>query len=101
MVPIISIVLALGLPVFALWKHGKGFIQRPYLFSVGSFICCAGAMIMELLTVRKRLFAGDIGGIEDTIGAVLVICVGLLVCTAILNLLMLGITCEKKSQIPA
>ena len=101
MVPIVSIVLAIGLPVFALWKHGKGSIRRPYLFSVGSFTCCAGAMITELLTVRSRLFAGDIGGIEDTIGAVIVICVGLLVCTAILNLLLLGITCEKKPQLPA
>ena len=58
-------------------------------------------MITELLTVRSRLFAGDIGGIEDTIGAVIVICVGLLVCTTILNLLLLGITCEKKPQVPA
>ena len=101
MVPIVSIVLAIGLPVFALWKHGKGSIRRPYLYSIGSFTCCAGAMIAELLTVRSRLFAGDIGGIEDTIGAVIVICVGLLVCTTILNLLLLGITCEKKPQVPA
>ena len=58
-------------------------------------------MIAELLMVRRRLFAGDIGGIEDTIGAVIVVCVGLLVCTTILNLLLLGITCEKKPQLPA
>ena len=58
-------------------------------------------MIAELLMVRRRLFAGDIGGIEDTIGAVIVVCVSLLVCTAILNLLLLGITCEKKPQLPA
>ena len=96
MVPIVSILFALGLPVFALWKNGRGSLRRPYLFSIGSFMFCAIAAIMELLTIKKRMTAGDIGGIEDTIDAVIVICIGLLIFTIILNFLLLGTSYEKE-----
>lgn len=96
MVPIVSILLALGLPVFALWKNGKGSLRRPYLCSIGSFSFCVIAAIMELFTIKRRLLAGDIGGIEDTIGAVLILCIGLLIVTVILNLLLLWISFERE-----
>ena len=95
MVPIVSIILALSLPVYAMHRQEKKPLKRPYLFSVGSFVCCGWGIIEELFCVRQRLFAGDIGGIEDTIGAVLVICIGLLTATALVNLLLLGLLSEK------
>ena len=97
MIPIVSIIFAIGIPAFAIWKNGKTPLKRPYLFSIGSFTFCATAAIMELFTIKERVTAGDIGGIEDTIGAVIAICIGLLVFTAILNLLLLGISYEKDS----
>lgn len=100
MIPIISIIFAVGLPAVALWQNGKKYLQRPYLFSVGSFAFCAIAAIAELFTIKRRVFAGDIGGIEDTIGAVIAICIGLVVITLILNLLLLGISYEKNSNFP-
>ena len=95
MVPIISIILTIGLPAIALWKNKKAPLQRPYLFSVGSFIFCIAAAIAELFTVKSKLLAGQMGDIEDTIGAVIVICIGLDVITVILNLLLLETTYSK------
>ena len=79
MIPIISIVVAIGIPAFAIWKNGKKPLKRPYLFSVISFTFCTIAAIMELFT------------------AVIATCIGLLVFTVILNLLLLGISYEKDS----
>lgn len=96
MVPIVSIVLALALPVYAMHRlEVNKPPKHPYLFSITSFVCCGWAIIAELFCVRQRLFSGDIGGIEDTIGAVLVICIGLLIATALLNLLLLGLLDER------
>ena len=52
---------------------------------------------MEIFTIKARTIAGDIGGIEDTIDSVIAICIGLLIFTVILNLLLLGISYEKDS----
>ena len=96
MIPVVSIFLALALPAYAIHRQGKGNCpKRPFLFSIASFSCCGWAIIAELFCVRRRLFAGDIGGIEDTIGAVLVVCIALLLATAIANLLLLGLAYEK------
>ena len=97
MIPIIPIIFAIGIPAFAIWKNGKEPLKRPYLFSIVSFTFCAIAAIMELITIKARVTASDIGGIEDTIGSVIATCIGLLVFTAILNLLLLGISYEKDS----
>ncbi len=90
MIPIFSILLALGLPILGMRYYIKA--QRPrhtYLFSIGSFIFCTVAIIMELYTIKRRLLSGDIGGIEDTIDAVLSMCVTLVVITAGLNLMLI------------
>lgn len=99
MIPIVSILLALGLPAFALWRANKGTTwKHPYLFSVGSFAFCAWSIIAEILTIKQRLLAGDIGGIQDTIDAVVMICVILLVFTLVLNVLLLGLTYEEQRE---
>jgi len=93
----IPIIFAIGIPAFAIWKNGKKPLKRPYLFSIVSFSFCAIAAIMEIFTIKARATAGDIGGIEDTIDVVIAICIGLLIFTVILNLLLLGISYEKAS----
>ena len=97
MVPLFSILAALGLPLFALARTGKGSAPRHgYLLSVVSFAFCAAGMLLQLYTVKRRLLAGDLSGIEDTIDAVLLISVGTLVGTVVLNLIWLGMSCGGK-----
>ena len=96
MIPIISIIFAFGLPVYSLINYAKNkHIKRPYILSVGSFASCSTGIIAELLTIKQRLLSHDIGGIEDTIGAVIVICIFMLITTAILNLMALGLAYEQ------
>jgi len=99
MIPIVSIFLALGLPAYALRRSGKpNPLKHPYLFTAGSFFFCGVAMIEELLTVRRRVSAGDVGGVEDTIDAVVLLCCVLLGLTLLVNLLLLGLTYEGRPR---
>ncbi len=92
MIPVFSILLAFGLPILAMRECIKMHrLRRTYLFSIGSFVFCAVSIIMELYTIKRRLLSGDIGGIEDTIDAVLSMCVALLVITAVLNLMLIPV----------
>lgn len=87
MIPVFCILLAWALPAFVLWRSGKGKPPRlPYLYPIGSFTACAAGMILELYTIRDRANAGDFGGIQDTIDAVLLLCFILLAGTVLLNL---------------
>ena len=83
--------LAAALPIAAVFLHGRKNVRNPWLFSVGSFLCFAVVCMDELFTIRRRTFSGDFGGIEDTIGAVLLIVGFVAVATVLLNALMLGI----------
>ena len=90
MIPVFYIILTLLLPVVVIWRVvKKKTLLRPYLFSVGSFLFCATAIIEEINIIKKRLLSGDIGGIEDTIDAVLAICIILLFLTVFFNVLAL------------
>lgn len=89
MIPVVSIFFAFVPPLLALWKRGKGRpFQYPWLISLFSFVFCALGILAELVTIRRRLLAGDIGGIADTIDAVIMLCAALLAVTALLNLLL-------------
>lgn len=91
MVPIITPLIAVLLPVIVLYRSYKELpIKRAYLYSVGSFTSALIALILEVVTIRRRVVSGDFGGIEDTIGAVLIICIGITVMTVVLNLLALA-----------
>ena len=97
MIPVVSGILMLILPAIVIWKSGRGKpLQKPYLFSVGSFACCAAAILQELYTIKRRLAAGDISGIEDTIQAVIVICIVLIVLAVLLNWLALALAYEEQ-----
>ena len=91
MIPVITPLIAVLLPVFVLYRCYKN--QPPkkaYLYSVGSFASALAAVCIEVRTVGTRAAAGDFGGIADTITAVLVICIGIAVVTVLLNLLALA-----------
>jgi len=91
MVPVLTPLIAVLLPVIVIYRSYKELpIKRAYLYSVGSFTSALIAVILEVVTIRRRVFSGDFGGIEDTIGAVLVICIGITVITTLLNLLALA-----------
>lgn len=99
MIPLISIIISMALPIFVLSRErGQKHLRHPYMFSVVSFSFCTIAAIGELFVVKKRLLSGDIGGIEDTIDAVLLICIALLIMTAFLNLLAMGLAYEQLKE---
>lgn len=93
MIPVVSIAAACLFPVLAIVRRGKW--KRPYLLSICSFACGMTALLLELDTVRARLRSGDIGGLEDTMGAVWAISIAVIVVCVVLNLLALGLTYEK------
>lgn len=97
MIPVIQLLFAIALPSYVILKSNKSkIVKHPQLFNVGSFACCAWGIISELTTIKARLFAGDIGGIEDTIDAVIIISVIMTVITLIANLIALSIVYEKE-----
>jgi len=97
MIPIIQFILAIGLPAFAIWKSSRTRgVRYPYLYSLGSFACCAWGIISELTTIRSRLLAEDIGGISDTIDAVIIISIIMTVAAIIINAISLGITSSNE-----
>lgn len=88
--------LVLALPLFAIWRHGKGNgIKHSQLFVAGSFACCAWGIISQLTTIKARLLAGDVGGIEDTIDAVIIMAVVLTAVTLIADVIALSLTGER------
>ncbi len=93
---LIQLLLAIALPAFVIWKSDKPHpVKYPYIYSVGSFACCAWGLIAELKKIRTLLFAGRIGSIEDTIDAIIPIAIMMAVITVIINLLSLAITFER------
>lgn len=91
MVPVFTSIIAFLLPIFVIYHSVKQHpLKRAYLYSVGSFTFALIALCLEVITIRRRVFSGDFGGIEDTIGAVLMICIGITVVTVLLNLLALA-----------
>lgn len=91
MVPVITPLIAFLLPCIVLYRYYKEKpVKRAYLYSVGSFTAALTAVCLEVHTIGRRVAAGDYGGIRDTIGAVLMICVAITVVTVLLNLLALA-----------
>ena len=90
MLPILTPLIAVLLPVIVLYRCYKDRpVKRAYLYSAGSFTAALAAVCLEVVTIQRRVLSGDFGGIEDTIGAVLMICIGISVVTVLLNLLAL------------
>ena len=91
MIPVITPLIAVLLPVFVLYRcYKERPVKKAYLYSVGSFTAALAAVCIEVRTVGIRAAAGDFGGIADTMTAVLMICIGIAVVTVLLNLLALA-----------
>ena len=91
MIPVITPLIAVLLPVFVLYRcYKEKPIKKAYLYSVGSFASALAAGCIEVRTIGIRAAGGDFGGIADTMTAVLVICVGIAAVTVLLNLLALA-----------
>lgn len=91
MIPVITPIIAILLHCIVLYRCVKEKpIKRAYLYSIGSFTAALAAVCIEVHTIGQRAAAGDFGGIEDTMGAVLLICVGIAVVTVVLNVLALA-----------
>lgn len=97
MVPLTAIIISVFLPVYALYRKGKNRpVKRPYIYSCISFTACIIAMLQQLMTIKNRLFSVDIGGIEDTIQGVIVLSIGVLIVTLLVNLAFLAISYEEE-----
>lgn len=95
MVPVLMPLLAFGLPAVVIVRNEKRPLRRPWLFSLGSFAAALAALCQELWVFCRRAGNGDVSGILDTAGAVLVIGIGIsLVCLA-LNLIALALSYGK------
>lgn len=95
MVPVLMPLLAFGLPALVIMRNEKRPVRRPWLFSLGSFAAALAALCQELWVFFRRAGNGDVSGILDTAGAVLVIGIGIsLVCLA-LNLIALALSYGK------
>lgn len=95
MVPVLMPLLAFGLPALVIMRNEKRPVRRPWLFSLGSFAAALAALCQELWVFCRRAGTGDVSGILDTAGAVLVIGIGIsLVCLA-LNLIALALSYGK------
>ena len=72
MVPVLMPLLAFGLPALVIMRNEKRPVRRPWLFSLGSFAAALAALCQELWVFCRRADNGDVSGILDTAGAVLV-----------------------------
>ena len=63
------------LPAYAIAKQNKKPVKRPYLYSAFSFVSALATLCVVLMSIKQRAINGDYGGIEDTIGALVVIAV--------------------------
>ncbi len=92
MVPVLMPLLAFGLPALVIMRNEKRPVRRPWLFSLGSFAAALGALCQELWVFYRRADNGDVSGILDTAGAVLVIGIGISLMCLLLNLIALTLS---------
>lgn len=92
MVPVLLPAVAFALPAVVIMRNEKRPVRRPWLFSLGSFAAALGALCQELWVFYLRADKGDVSGILDTAGAVLVIGIGISLVCLLLNLIALGLS---------
>lgn len=72
------------IPILAVCQYNKG--RKLKNFSIYSFTSCAIALIFQLLEIRHRVKMEDLSAIMDTVGAVSVVSVILVIITFALNM---------------
>ena len=84
MLNIISLVLGIGA-----WGVAAAAISKPaksHISTVLSFALCAISLVVELFEISRRVNLGDYAAIEDTIRAVIIASIVLVVVTIVLNI---------------
>lgn len=89
---------AVIMPAYAIIKQNKKPVKRPYIYSSFSFASALITLTFVLVSIKQRAINGDYGGIEDTIGALVVIAAAFTVFVVLINLLMLGLYYEKQKD---
>lgn len=84
-----SIVLGLGAWSFACMAIASKKTKIPHRFSVISFSMCIISLVFQLFEINNRVNIGDFAAIEDTIRAVIMAAVVLVVVTIVLNVVAL------------
>lgn len=71
------------IPLFAISQFQKGYEPKNYI--IYSFTACCIALVFQLFEIRRYVIMQDISGIMDTVGAVSVVSIILVVITFLLN----------------
>ena len=97
MIPVLTPLIAFLLPVFVIYRSYKDIpLKNAYLYSAVSFASALAAVCIEVRTIGLRAAAGDFAGIEDTMTAVLLICIVIAAVTVLLNVLALTASYKKE-----
>ena len=60
--------LLLGIAAWVLPLAAAARPARRGMFTAASFLCCALALVGQILSLGQRVFLGDFSGLEDTMG---------------------------------
>ena len=91
MLSIISVIVALILPLIVILRRKKKPVKKPFTFFALSFVCCLATLCTELYTIKYRVDTNDIAGIIDTIDSVLLLCLAATAAVIIINTVALSI----------
>lgn len=78
--------LLLGIAAWALPLAAAARPARRGAFTAASFLCCALALVGQILSLGRRVFLGDFSGLEDTMGGTIGMVLILVAVTLALNL---------------
>lgn len=79
--------LLLGLIGWAMPLAAMAGRKSPVHFCAASFGACCLSLLLQLVELRRRCVIGDLAAVEDTIGAITLAAVVLLIVAAALNAL--------------
>ncbi len=78
--------LLLGIAAWVLPLAAAARPARRGMFTAASFLCCALALVGQILSLGQRVFLGDFSGLEDTMGGTIGMVLILVAVTLALNL---------------
>ncbi|OIQ58354.1 hypothetical protein MOTE_20170 [Moorella thermoacetica] len=85
-------------PILAIKHPGKYAVKNCFRFIIVSFSACVASLCLQLFEINHRVQIQDWSALMDTIGTLIWVAVILAVITLILNIMALGICCEKETK---
>ena len=89
MLNVVSIILGIWAWLFAGFAIATSKTPKAHKNTLVSFSFCVSSLVFQLLEIKRRVFLGDFSAIEDTIQAVIIASVVLVVVTVVLNIIAL------------